>query len=283
MLDLQEGHTAAARALDERARVIHTDFDGGRMPWRIWGKGKPLILMHGGHGSWTHWIRNIEVLSRAHMVIAPDLPGFGEADALAEITPDHAAAAISGGIAQLDLPHDLGLAAFSFGCSLLGEVLPLLGKRPKRLILIGTWMLGRSHDLSARFQRWQELPAGPDRDAVMRHNLHVLMLHHLERIDDEAIRLQTRNVQMTRKGIMAMIGERDIFPRLRNAPCPVTCLYGAQDALVTGYLEDRPAFLADMPKGSRMVVLPDAGHWLQYEAADAVNALLQDEMTSHWE
>ncbi len=25
--------------------------------WRIWGKGNPIIFLHGGYGSWAHWIK----------------------------------------------------------------------------------------------------------------------------------------------------------------------------------------------------------------------------------
>jgi 2-hydroxy-6-oxonona-2,4-dienedioate hydrolase len=41
------------------------------------GNGPPMVLLHGGHGSWTHWIRNVDVLAEHHRVVAFDLPGYG--------------------------------------------------------------------------------------------------------------------------------------------------------------------------------------------------------------
>jgi pimeloyl-ACP methyl ester carboxylesterase len=38
----------------------------------------PTLLLHGGTGSWTHWVRNIEPLARQFSVVVPDLPGMGE-------------------------------------------------------------------------------------------------------------------------------------------------------------------------------------------------------------
>jgi 2-hydroxy-6-oxonona-2,4-dienedioate hydrolase len=39
----------------------------------------PVVLFHGGSGSWTHWVRNIQPLVAAgRQVIAADLPGFGD-------------------------------------------------------------------------------------------------------------------------------------------------------------------------------------------------------------
>ena len=51
----------------------------GEVVWHTWGTGEPLVLLHGGSGSWTHWIRNVEALAAAgRRVIVPDLPGFGD-------------------------------------------------------------------------------------------------------------------------------------------------------------------------------------------------------------
>ena len=39
----------------------------GRMTWHVWDEGtnKPILLLfHGGSGSWIHWIRNVQPLSK---------------------------------------------------------------------------------------------------------------------------------------------------------------------------------------------------------------------------
>ena len=39
----------------------HTTTSGaGEVVWRMWGAGTPLVLLHGGTGSWMHWVRNVE-------------------------------------------------------------------------------------------------------------------------------------------------------------------------------------------------------------------------------
>src|SRR5439155_25324434 len=72
----------ATRALVEKiaaeAQRFETPCGEGSMVWRSWGSGPPLVLLHGGYGSWSHWIRNVLPLSRHFRVIAPDLPGLGE-------------------------------------------------------------------------------------------------------------------------------------------------------------------------------------------------------------
>ncbi len=60
--------------------------------WRRWGEGPPLVLLHGGAGSWTHWIRNIDALAADRTLWIPDLPGLGDSPLPPE-PRDHAAIA----------------------------------------------------------------------------------------------------------------------------------------------------------------------------------------------
>ena len=41
-------------AVTADAEVVHTPCGDGNLVWRRWGKGRPLVLVHGGSGSWTH-------------------------------------------------------------------------------------------------------------------------------------------------------------------------------------------------------------------------------------
>src|SRR5262245_66454455 len=68
---------AAVDALNRVARKERTPCGDGTMVWRVWGAGDPLVLFHGGSGSWTHWIRNIPELSRHYELWVPDIPGLG--------------------------------------------------------------------------------------------------------------------------------------------------------------------------------------------------------------
>src|SRR3954464_13139903 len=82
------------------ARRLTTPCGDGDIVWHVWGdpRAEPLVLLHGGSGSWTHWIRNVEALAAAgRWVVVPDLPGFGDsavppgnkdADGVAEASGD---------------------------------------------------------------------------------------------------------------------------------------------------------------------------------------------------
>ena len=48
---------AIVDALDRRAKKLRTPCGNGSMVWRVWGKGEPLLLFHGGSGSTLEEIR----------------------------------------------------------------------------------------------------------------------------------------------------------------------------------------------------------------------------------
>src|SRR6266581_2374197 len=75
---ISEATVALVEGIAEEAERVETPCGDGTMVWRCWGSGPPLVLLHGGYGSWTHWIRNVLPLSRQFTVIAADLPGLGE-------------------------------------------------------------------------------------------------------------------------------------------------------------------------------------------------------------
>ena len=53
--------------------------------WQPWGDqmgGELVVMMHGGSGSWSHWIRNIPKLSDYYELLVPDLPSLGDSSTL---------------------------------------------------------------------------------------------------------------------------------------------------------------------------------------------------------
>ena len=131
MAEISEETKAFVDGVAAEAIRVETPCGDGKMVWRIWGAGPPLVLFHGGYGSWTHWIRNVLPLSRSFTVIAPDLPGLGESATPPEPhTAEGLASILVGGI-DLVLPRrePLHLAGFSFG-GVLGRACRSPARRP---------------------------------------------------------------------------------------------------------------------------------------------------------
>src|SRR5271156_6093612 len=126
-------------ALDAASLKILPPCGDGSMVWRRWGSGPPVVLLHGGYGAWTHWIRNITPLAARRTVIAPDLPGLGESAMPRDpYTAESLAAILAAGLETvLAGEPPPALIGFSFGAILGGHVAAGLGARIASLTLIG--------------------------------------------------------------------------------------------------------------------------------------------------
>ena len=51
------GNFAEIRDVESRARRFETPCGDGHIVWRQWGEGRPVLMLHGGSGSWLHWLR----------------------------------------------------------------------------------------------------------------------------------------------------------------------------------------------------------------------------------
>src|SRR3954467_15240754 len=101
------------------ARRLTTPCGDGDIVWHVWGddQDEPLVLLHGGSGSWAHWIRNVEALAAAgRRVVVPDLPGFGDSARPPEgQDADAVAAAVAERLAGMVGEAPVDIAGFSFG------------------------------------------------------------------------------------------------------------------------------------------------------------------------
>lgn len=271
---------AQARALIDdlsaRARTERVAWPGGQVCWRGFGAGSPVVLVHGGHGSWLHWVRNIEALAAHHTVWAVDLPGFGNSD---DAPGEGMAALLAPTLSTLDalIGRDtpLDLAGFSFGGLVAAH---MAAQRPnvQRLALLGTGGHPGRRRPKGELVNWK--PAWRAGDAVaveqaMRHNLAMHMLSGAAaELDALAVRVHTDACVRTRfrsKDISRAGGLVEVLAPYQG---PTWLAWGEHDVTA-----DPPVIapaLASALFDGRSDVVAGAGHWVQYERADAVNPQL---------
>ena len=259
------------------AQRIETPCGAGTMVWRVWGSGPPLILLHGGYGSWTHWIGNVLVLARRFTVIAPDLPGLGESSTPPEPHTAEGLAAII--VEGLDIvlskdaaPHIVG---FSFGGVLGGHVAAQLGDRLRALTLVGSNGLGLVRQPTAL----QRVPAGVSAEealAVHRRNLGALMIADPAKIDELAVYIQSQNAPRGRVRSRRFSRADTLARALPLVKARLDGIWGARDATAYPHLDERARVLRSFQPGARFEVIAGAGHWVQYEAAERFNPLLAE-------
>jgi len=265
-------------ALRRRAARRETPCGDGALVWHRWGPpgGQPLLLLHGGSGSWTHWVRNIDALAAAGFdVLVPDLPGFGES----ATPPDgHDADVLPGwlerGLQSLVGAAPVDLVGFSFGGLVAGLWAQAVPARAASLVLVGSPGLSNERQPPLDLRRWDTLPAGPARTGAHRHNLRQLMLAQDASAGPLAVTLHAANVERDRMRRRRLMLTDALLPVLEGLRCPLHGIWGAQDVLYRHRLPLIRGVLARAPGFASLALVPRAGHWVQFEAADAFNAAL---------
>lgn len=270
------GTTGDAARIERAARRLEVPCGDGVMVWRCWGEGPPVVLLHGGSGSWNHWVRNIAALvSAGRQAWLPDLPGFGES---ARPPAGGDADAIPGPV-QEALQSLLGAAAadivgFSFGGMVGGLLAALHPARVRRLVLVGAPALGIGPERRVSLRPWNHLEPGPEYDAVQRANLATMMLARPESVDALALALHAANLPRDRMKLRRL-SRTDILKRtLPDIACPLYGIWGAEDVLYRGVQDRLAPTLAQAPGFQWLRSIPGAGHWVQFEFAAAFDRAL---------
>ena len=273
--------TAFAQRILAPAIERRTPCGSGSMVWRIWGdpdrltRRPPVVMLHGGSGSWRHWIHTIPALAPHYDLVVADLPGLGDSDMLPDPqTLEHVAQVVADGIRTLiPAPAPFHLLAFSYGSITGAHVAAALEDRIRSFTLIGTASFGLP---------WGPLPGRPrgdspgmslaDKQAVHRHNLGIILLHDPARVDDLAVHLQTENRDRARLVTHKSADGDLLVQALPKVRAPLNLIFGSHDPYALPNLEEKAAIMRGFDPDLDFRTIPDAGHWVMYERPDETNA-----------
>jgi len=274
---------AAAQAEINRIDALATHHDveheGVRLRWRCFGEGPHLVLLHGGHGSWMHWLRNVEALSAGRTLWLPDLPGFNESDVprptrAGESALDPLLDALGGTLNKLvGASTSIALGGFSFGGLVAAKLAARRGS-VRKLALMGSGGHGTLRRLAVEMINWRAAPDRETESAALRHNLAALMLHEPAAIDALAFAIHDISCHGTRLRSKDISLSGGLQAALEVHAGPQLLLWGEFD--VTADPRPLVAQLAAGHPQRRAEVVDGAGHWVQYERADETNRLLLD-------
>lgn len=267
------------QALAQRVAVPH---DGGHTVLHHWVPASPngmapLVLFHGGSGSWTHWVRSISpLLAAGHDVWAVDLPGFGASDVPAGVTDADGMLPTLAQVLEALFPlQAVRLMGFSFGGMTAGMLAAAYPHLIAQLVVVGAPGIGLTNKHPFRLKGWRHLK--DPRDQLLHHiyNLGELMLHDRSVIDRDTVALHVANVRRDNLP-RRRISSTDVLVRsLAEVQCPVHALYGENDALYPDALDEVERLMAShAAQWQGMQRIAGAGHWVQYECPEAFYAAL---------
>ena len=248
--------------------------NGHRVAYRDTGAGEVLLLLHGLGGSSASWCALVPKLSKRYRVIAPDLLGHGQSD---EPHGDYSYSPITFATMLRDLLDTLGITKVTVvGHSLGGAVAMLFAHQHRdyceRLVLINSAGFGSEVAAGLRVLSLPGaeyvLPLIAAGSAIVSRGpsaaRELFSSPHKRRVF-----LRTLRAVIDRRG-QAMCA----LDRIHTiADLPTQIIGGAEDRVIP-VAHARVAHAA-LP-GSRLHVIPGAGHDAHMQCADTVADLIDD-------
>lgn len=283
MMDLEQN----LQRLENSAEKTAVSCGGGEMLYRRWmgpSDAETVLLVHGGSGSWLHWVRNITFLQQHYHVLTVDLPGLGDSAAL----PDGYTAAdavdifVNSTAAVLD-NKAFHIAAFSWGCAVSAQSAIHFGAQLQSLLLIGPASLGdipRRGGMKPLIRRTPQMSESQVQ-ATNRVNLARLMFYKASRIDDMAVYIQTLNTQKARFNSPQFARTKLVLEGVAKVDVPLKVLYGQFDAPGLPNIAAKKKLFESVRNDTEFEIIADAGHWLQYEQAAACNETILQWLTKN--
>jgi 3-oxoadipate enol-lactonase len=263
----------------DEPEVVLTDAGTVRLHYLDVGSGDPpIVLLHAFPLSSAMWAPQLPALSASHRVIAPDLKGFGESD-----LPNYLGAyTMEGYVLELiALLEHLGLDRVVLGGISLGGYLAfnLLRARPDliaALVLADTKPGADTPEVFKRRSDQQALAARGSKQTLVKALLPTLIGRTTLGGRPELVELLGQMMMKTSAGgyrgaLEAMKFRPDSTDLLAGIKVPTLVLVGEEDGPVP---PDSVREWQEQVPGSRLIVLPHAGHLSNLESPDAFTAAI---------
>jgi pimeloyl-ACP methyl ester carboxylesterase len=266
-------------------RVNEITVGGRTIRWRetdpraAAGDGRTLVLLHAFPLSAAMWEPQFDALD-GWRVVAPDMRGFRSPDGPGVERPGEPTMEEL----AMDVEHvldALGVGeAVIGGCSMGGYVaFALLRRAPVRfrgMVLADTRATADTEEGKAGRRKMQQMAMTGGSTAVADDMLPKLLGESTRRDRPEVERhvralIEANGPEAIAGAVGAMMGRQDSRPLLQTIACPVLILVGAEDALTP------PSASEEMQRairGSRLEIVPRAGHLSNLENPAAFNAAL---------
>jgi pimeloyl-ACP methyl ester carboxylesterase len=243
------------------------------------GKGPAVLLLHGFPDSARLWRHQIPTLTDAGFrVVAPDLRGFGDSEKPADVSDYRIGRSVADMVAVLDAleierAHVVG---HDFGAGVAWALAMMAPQRVNRLVAMSVGHPGSKRTLAQREKSWYMLLFQfPEAEAILRKDDSALLREWAASHPD--IDLESFDLTAGLNWYRANLHPRRELASPRQLP-PVTAdtlgLWSTGDAyLLEQGMTGSGAHVAGKWRYERV---EDAGHWMQLDQPDLINALLLD-------
>jgi pimeloyl-ACP methyl ester carboxylesterase len=212
----------------------------------------------------------LEGLADVARVVAPDLPGHGQSGGEPPRSIEESTTFVAGFLDALSV-RDVVIGGHSMGGAVAQQFALTYPERVDGLVLVGTGarlrVLPRLLDLLATdyaegVSLLMQMAVGSATPAALKASLH---------------RLTAANPQRVVLGDLRACDVFDVMARIGTVRAPTLAICGEEDQLTPPRYS---RFFGDRIAGSRVVVAPRAGHYVQVEQPEATTVALREFLTA---
>ena len=261
---------------DASTQVFIKTKEDTKISFRQWGEAGPiLVMLHGGYGSWMHWLNNVSELCKNFRIVVPDMPGFGESELLPYLPSlDQYAQILVDALDELLPGEQYSLVGFSFGSAIGSHMMKFAGDKVKRLTLVGYNRTGNMPFKRPKMKSWRGVSSKEELFAAQRFNLSVMMLHKEEKIDDLAITVQTLNTRGGKVRSLDIVATHDLPSRLLEVNKPIDIIWGEFDVTLINGIDNAQERMQELIPDVECHVIDNTGHWVQFEEPEQFNKII---------
>lgn len=256
------------------------DVDAKPTAWRECGDAEQVaVLLHGLGGTRIAWGPNLEVLAKTRRVVAWDGPGYGASDRIDRCEFDAYADRAAALIREVSPNAPVDLVGTSFGGMIAQYTTAKYPELVRSLVLLCTspvfGLNGTSPEewKAARLAGLEEFGSPGAAAPTILSSLAGPAAAHVVPEAVEAMERIELDAMMDSLGTLVTHDSRSILPTIT---APTLVVVGADDD------ETPPSYseaIVDLMPNARLQIIAGAGHLLNLEAPEAVNAAI----AHHWE
>ena len=244
---------------------------GSLVHYETWGRGKPLLLLHGWLGSWRYWMSTMEALATDYRAYAFDFWGFGDT------AKDKSLYNIISYVRLLDdFMDEMGIeSAPVVGHSVGGAVgIIYASRRPERverLVLVDAPLQASAiHPRLRSFSNpvASQLVWHSDADSAIKKLLSSYRITH-----DEVCREASKTDPDAISESMRSLAPIDLEEELRRIRVPVLTIFGSEDPVVN---VSQASVIQTISRRSRAIVMETLQHFPMLEDPARFHRLLRD-------
>lgn len=235
--------------------------DGRLVHYETFGRGEPIILVHGWLGSWRYWVPVMEDVAQEYRTYALDLWGFGDSDkSRDQYDVQSYVAMLTAFMDELGI-DEASLVGHTLGAAVVTELTSQHPGRVSKLLAVGLPLKSTAIN--------RKLMAAGSNDALARlfwhrQRPHSVVEASLPKTSENAIALTIQSV-----------ARLDYGEILEEIDVPVLAVYGDKDSVISPTLADE---LENSHYAARAIVLADAYHFPMLDQTAMFGRLLRDFM-----